>query len=199
MFHVRWCYVIIDISFIDETCESSPLPSPPEVVHTKIKKTTRSSPRHKNSPRTRTSPRDISRTRGESRIKTCRSIAKDGRKKGDNRGYGKAEGDTHHRRMRADSAATEGRKIDGWAESKNFPLQSALGFPLVGTSHESRRDIYSVDSRVSKFPPANTATSNNSGLPWTNDALFFPYLPVDATGTSETNIKWATSCEVERN
>jgi len=74
--------------------------------------------------------------------------------------------------MSADSAATEGWKIDGWAESKNFPLQSVLGFPLVGTSHESQRDIYSVDSRVSKFPPANTATSNNSGLPLTNDALF---------------------------
>lgn len=96
------------------------------------------------------------------------------------------------------SAATEGRKIDGWAESKNFPLQSALGFPLVGTSHESRRDIYSVDSRVSKFPPANTATSNNSGLPWTMH-FFPPYLMVDATGTSETNIKRATSCGAERN
>jgi len=42
-------------------------------------------------------------------------------------------------RHQEDSAATEDRKIDGWAESKNFPLYSALGFPLVGTSHESRR------------------------------------------------------------
>lgn len=45
-------------------------------------------------------------------------------------------------RMCPASTATEGRKIDGWAESKNFPLQSALGFPLVGTSHESQDAIF---------------------------------------------------------
>lgn len=82
----------------------------------------------------------------------CRSIAKDRRKKGDATFLVRVEKRQrwNHKDMRADSAATEGRKIDGWAESKNFPLQPTLGFPLVGTSHESRRDIYSVDSRA--FP-----------------------------------------------
>lgn len=147
-------------------------PLPSEVVRIRIEKSDTIFSAAETFPRTRTSPRDISRARGESRKNVSIDRERRTEKEGQQR-VRKSGGETPAR-MRADSAATEGRKIDGWAESKNFPLQSALGFPLVGTSHESRRDIYSVDSRVSKFPPANTATSNNSGLPWTNDALFFP-------------------------
>lgn len=170
MFHVRRCYIIIDIFLIDETCGSICSFPPPSKQYVQKLRKLHNFLRGKNFPRTQTSPRDISRARGESRKNV--SIDRERRtKKGRQQRTQKSGRDTM--RMRANSAATEGRKIDGWAESKNFPLQSALGFPLVGTSHESRRDIYSVDSRVSKFPPANTATSNNSGLPRTDDALFF--------------------------
>lgn len=80
--------------------------------------------------------------------------------------------------MRAAFAVTEGRdgenRWPGERIRKLLSLQSALGFPLAGTSHESRRyDIYSASrARVSKFPPANTATSNNSGRVWAGTMRF---------------------------
>lgn len=164
---------------------------PLEVVSTKIKKTTRSSSQ-KFSPDTNVLGYS---TCGESRKNVSIDRERRTEKRGQQR-VRKSGGDT--RRMRADSAATEGRKLMVGQSPKTFRCSRLWDFHQSVRRTNRDADIYSVDSHVSKFPPANTATSNNSGLPWTNDALF-PYLMVDATGTSETNIKRATSCGIKRN
>lgn len=107
----------------------------------------------------------------------CRSIAKDGRKKG-----GREGGPLSRPRGKATETKPQGcargfrsnRGSENWWLGRVQKLSAAalaLGFPLV--ARIATRYLFGGLARVSKFPPANTATSNNSGLVWTNDALFF--------------------------